>query len=78
MASLRELERLLAKLDLDMLEMKRHYPDAAQFMREFDGHARYFLSHAIGQGHAWADSEIRRLLDKHGFLAPSSEMERDQ
>lgn len=69
MASRQELQRRLAKLEADMPEMKRLYPDYGEFICEFLGHADYITDDATGANSDWAQEQVDLILDKHGFKA---------
>lgn len=73
MASHQELLRRLAKLDADIPEMKRLYPNRGDFISEFNGHADHITDEAGAADVDWAFEQVDLLLEKHGFIADSGE-----
>jgi len=66
--SRQELQLRLARLESDMPELTSRYPDFQDFIGEFAGHADYIMDNARNADHAWAYSEIDRILHNFGII----------
>lgn len=78
MESRQELQRQLAKLDADLPEIMQRNPEPGEFIQEFEGRADSVMNQAGASDHAWAYSEIDRLLDKYGFSPVDIEQPTDK
>jgi len=73
-----ELQRQLAKLERDVPEMQRIYPDAGDFISEFAGQADTITDAAGPADYDWALAEIDRILTTFGYPACADELPPDE
>lgn len=75
MASLQELTRRLVRLDVDMPELKRRYPNRRDLISEFNSRADHITDEASAADVNWAFEQVDLLLAKHGLVAYSDDVQ---
>jgi len=78
MASRIELQRQLVKLEADVPEMARLYPESADFISEFAGHADVITDAAGPADYDWALGGIDRILTGAGHPPEANELPPDE